>query len=619
MVTDKDNLMDQKINYKYTSSFDSDFKELATSYFSRNDSSKKLINKYEFKSFVESENETFYNLALMDLLGRENYINYWEQYKDQEAISKAALESCNNDQEKIGLISSAFDMLNNEKINVNQTIPFIKSFNSDELSILSKLSFIKVFKPDDSSTNRRINLLALRILSQSNGRDLIDICSGKGDFLEAAYQNNHDLNLFGQEINPFDHFVSRFRLYISGSLNHSIRLGNALTEPQFLEDNSLKKFDMVFTNFPFLQKINFDRVLENKKFWTNYQISFSPKNTADWIFIGLALNMLKPEGIAAAIISSGALLKITDKDIRQKLVEDDRIEAIIQLPDYTRIPTAMIVLSHGNKSIKMIDASEWSEPCRSENDADNEGIEKIYEWYKTGQESANCRIVSKSEIKANNYNLSLSRYFDSNSIRIKSPGILSSVTQRIFRGIQTMNKELDQLTVPNSNIVNPYKILSISNIEDGQITSELPLAYIESNKRFDRYCLEDGDIVLSAKGTNIKIAVACISQEEKVLATGNLIVIRVKKNKVNPYYLKAFFDCSTGKKLLQSIQTGSVIASINPSQLENLQISLPEKNIQEKIAALYLTKQDMIALTKKKLAELEQELENVYDLVTGEV
>jgi len=168
---------------------------------------------------------------------------------------------------------------------------------------------------------------------------------------------------------------------------------------------------------------------------------------------------------------------------------------------------------------------------------------------------------------------------------------------------------MDELSVP-SNEIGAYKILNLSNINNNIIDYDL-VAIKPNSDKMDKYLLQDGDVIVSAKSSKIKTAVVEITNDDKILASGNLLVLRPDKSKINPVYLKMFFESETGNKILSSIQTGTVILSINPSQLKKIDISLLDMKRQEELARKYMAKLDSIQVTKLKLQQLEQELKNI--------
>lgn len=470
---------------------------------------------------------------------------------------------------------------------------------------------------DPQSPNDSINQLALAMLAPEAGSSLLDLCSGQGKFLDQAYQQDPEVALFGQEIDPLNVIFSRYRLRKLGSRGHTIACGDAVREPAFLQSGHEQQFARIFSNFPFLMRIDqetLDAVLAN---WTRFPLELTTRNTADWLFVGTVLNLLAPDGRAAVILCSGPLFKQSDREIRAKLVENGLVEAIVHLPDnilsYTRVSADLLILSRDNASTLMIDASELHTSGRRVNEMSQDDISKVLALYQSRASSPLSRLVSRDEIRANDYNLDPSRYLVYSQIEVIAPVKLDDVAERIFRGVQIPADELDQITQPDPAVKKPYKILSIGDIQNGEVPFDLPLAYVEPSKRFDRYCLEPGDILLPAKGTKLKIAVAEIGEEDRIIATGNIIVIRPKQHKILPHYLKAFLDSQTGQQLLQSIQTGTQIVSISPSQLEEMTVSVLEMEQQEQITQQYRARQAEIRQLRRRLLALEADLEGLYD------
>lgn len=575
------------------------------------------------KRALENDASTLLTLILVDLTGLDSFKAAFDQNQDITSFADALKALALSDPEKTEILDLIMDHFAKGNTNLLDRREVILNLNPDEIPAILKLQLESLNRNDESAPNESLNSLAQKILLTSEGVDLFDVCSGQGHFLRSAYNQSNDLWLYGQEINPFNYLVSKYRLYKTGSKQYSIRLGDVLKDPQFLENGQLQTFDRVYSNFPFLMKVDYEKIDEVIRQWKNYPMFFNNRNTADWLFIGLVLNLLKASGRAVVIMSNGPLSKATDREIRRQLVDDGRIEAVIKLPDnmfsYTRISTVMMVLSSQNDSIKMIDASKMSVVGRRFKEFSDDQIDQIHECIYSNAESDLCHIATRDQIADSEYNLDPYNYFVTDKINIPNPAKLVDVTKNIFRGIQIPADQLDQMIIPQQISTSPYKILNASDIDNNQISSNLPLAYVEQSKRYDRYCIEDGDIVITAKGSKNKLAVARVNPDEKIIATGNLVVIRLDQERINPTYLKAFLDSETGQKLLQSIQTGNITATITPGQLENLDIALLDLEVQNKVAQHYQAKSEIITMTRKKLKQLESELESLFDLITQEV
>lgn len=122
-----------------------------------------------------------------------------------------------------------------------------------------------------------------------------------------------------------------------------------------------------------------------------------------------------------------------------------------------------------------------------------------------------------------------------------------------------------------------------ANISNGYMDEDLVEVHIDKIEKYKKYMLQDGDVIISARGTKISTAVAENIKERNIIATGNLIVVRCNDT-LEPYYLKAFFDSDEGNLCLSVAQTGSTIFAINPKQLCELQYDALDMEKQKRIA-----------------------------------
>ena len=220
----------------------------------------------------------------------------------------------------------------------------------------------------------------------------------------------------------------------------------------------------------------------------------------------------------------------------------------------------------------------------------------------------NVVIKSKEEFANNGYLLKVDNYVGVKEIQYHNPRKLADFVLDKYRGYQMTSKEVEELEDENGE----YEILTISDIDNGIISSDLKKVSVNDN-RFERYLVQENDIIISSKGTRIKIAVVNNIEYRKIVANGNLLVLRIDTNKLNPYYLASYLNSSNGQATLNQIQTGSVIISINPSNLIEMNISTFDIETQEKIANKYLIKQKQYLIAKEHLKKIEEEYKNYFD------
>ena len=139
--------------------------------------------------------------------------------------------------------------------------------------------------------------------------------------------------------------------------------------------------------------------------------------------------------------------------IRQRIIENNLIDTIMGLPPNlfygTSIPTCLIILKNKrkNKDIFFIDGSFEYYKDKRQNKLREEDISKILTAYRKRKDILKyCRAVSFEEIKANNYNLNISRY-------------LISAEEKSDINLNTLKREIDNLETEREKLRN-----SINNI-----------------------------------------------------------------------------------------------------------------------------------------------------------
>lgn len=109
---------------------------------------------------------------------------------------------------------------------------------------------------------------------------------------------------------------------------------------------------------------------------------FSKKTSSDWVFNALICDLLAEGGKAVAVMTTGAAQNSTDISMRKYLAERHMIESVITLPKrmfapYTSIGTSLIVFSHGNEGIRLVDATKLCLCGRRQNEFGHQNIEEI--------------------------------------------------------------------------------------------------------------------------------------------------------------------------------------------------------------------------------------------------
>lgn len=288
---------------------------------------------------------------------------------------------------------------------------------------------------------------------------IYDPTSGSGSLLinigkcVSKYVSNKDnIKYYAQELKENTYNLTRMNLVMRGIIPDNIvtRNGDTLEDdwPYFDDSDPSRTYnplyvDAVVSNPPYSQ--NWDPT--NKEGDARYaRYGLAPKAKADYAFLLHDLYHIKPDGIMTIVLPHGVLFRGGEEEkIRKALIENNNIDAIIGLPANiffgTGIPTIIMVLrqKRPNTDVLIIDASKGYIKVGKNNKLQASDIKKIVDTVVKRETTPKySKVVSKEEIRANEYNLNIPRYVDSSEEQ-ESWDIYASM----FGGIP--NEEIDKL------------------------------------------------------------------------------------------------------------------------------------------------------------------------------
>ena len=280
-------------------------------------------------------------------------------------------------------------------------------------------------------TPGEVAMLLARLLNAQLGDTICDPACGSGSLLIRVAKNvgSDDFALYGQESNGSTWALCRMNMFLHEMDNARIEWCNTITSTRLVEGDRLMKFNVVVANPPFsLDKWGQDHA-ENDPY-TRFWRGIPPKSKGDYAFISHMIEIaLEDEGRVGVIVPHGVLFRGgAEGKIRQKLVEDNMLEAVIGLPVNlffgTGIPAAIVIFNKArqpwseadtdrDKHVLFIDASREFQDDKNQNRLRAQDIDKIVEMFGI------FRAVDKysyaatfDEIKGNDFNLNIPRYVD---------------------------------------------------------------------------------------------------------------------------------------------------------------------------------------------------------------
>lgn len=286
-------------------------------------------------------------------------------------------------------------------------------------------------KAGEFYTPHRVSELVAKLAAPKPGDRICDPACGSGGLLiEAARKvGGRDFALFGMEVNGSTWALARMNMFLHGADSARIEWCNTLTSPALVENDRLMKFNIVVANPPFsLDKWGADEAESDRfnRFWRGVP----PKSKGDWAFISHMVEAaLEKEGRVAVVVPHGVLFRGgAEGRIRQKMIEDNLLDAVIGLPNNlfptTSIPVAIMVfdrsrekggLNQGRKDVLFIDASGKDNYVQSKNQntLSEMHIQGISDAYQARNEIAKyAHLAAFTEIKENDFNLNIPRYVD---------------------------------------------------------------------------------------------------------------------------------------------------------------------------------------------------------------
>lgn len=483
----------------------------------------------------------------------------------------------------------------------------LKIYGFDEDNLLAYLLFNNDLEDSikEASTPRGILKLAAKILDVQENESVLELCSGKGNFFVELALLRENIKYTGIELSMANNFIANIRASVLERDISSV-LSDAMT---YKAEN---KADKLFANYPFL--INVSDMENIVKDFVDFPYNIK-RVSADWVFNLKLVEQMKSGGKAVAIMKNGTTWNSTDKKIREYFVENGLIEATVLLPAKlfpgTSIATTLVIFSHGNTNIKMIDAGEnFTKEGRRNILSDNDISDILDLLQKDGKNSI---TISIKEIAENDYIINASRYLEK-APEIKDGVAIAGIVKSITRGAQLRASDLDE---NKSDEPTDYRYIMLSNINDGGIyfTDNQYLKDIQPNLK--KFCVRNNSIVLTKTGSaDFKSAVVQVAEDTEILATGNMFILEIDETKANPYYVQALFDSELGRALFKSIYVGSAIPTISLEKLRKLEIPLPSPEEQNIIGEKYKEELERIADLKEKLETSREKLKQIYNIKT---
>ncbi|MFW0928361.1 type I restriction-modification system subunit M [Providencia sp. VP23HZSY-1] len=343
-------------------------------------------------------------------------------------------------------------------------------------------------------TPKSVVTLLAEMLEPYQGK-VYDPCCGSGGmfvqslkFVESHQGKSKDIAIYGQELTSTTYKLAKMNLAVRGLTGN---LGERPADTFFADQHPDLKADFIMANPPFnLKDWRNEAELTNDPRFAGFRTP--PTGNANYAWILHMLSKLSEDGVAGFVLANGSMSSNTsgEGEIRQKLIEDDRIECMIALPGQlfftTQIPVCLWFISKSKQASAkygyrdrqgetlFIDARNLGTMIsRTQKELTAEDIATIADTYHAWRSSESelkrrvsakeisveqyqdragfCKVTTLEDIKANDFVLTPGRYVG--AAEVEDDGVafetkMQELTQTLYRQMDEA-AELDKVIRKN--------------------------------------------------------------------------------------------------------------------------------------------------------------------------
>ena len=303
-------------------------------------------------------------------------------------------------------------------------------------------------------TPKQVARLLVGCLEPAPGMSLYDpACGSGGMLLEAVHAARElggkkgTLQLFGQEMNLSTWAICRMNLVLHDIDDASIVRGDTLRAPGHTEGDGLRRFDRVLANPPFSLKGWGHEVWVGGDPWGRDRYGCPPAQYGDLAFVQHMLASLAPGGRLGVVLPHGILFRgHAEGRIRQALVEDDLVEAVIGLaPNLfygTGIPACVVLMRSGKPAerrgkVLFVDGSKAVSRGKNQNRmSDDDVVQLSTAYHRFADQPGFSKVASLEEIADQGFDLGIGRY-------VESPDLAPTTNPReLLERVEALQREL---------------------------------------------------------------------------------------------------------------------------------------------------------------------------------
>ncbi|MGN1174193.1 MAG: N-6 DNA methylase [Roseburia sp.] len=364
------------------------------------------LKKKEITSYDEKFSIGYLSLTYGKLVGSKEILEHVRKVENEFRITEGVLaESFNSaieraDAENVRIIFEEINSLDFEEE--------IEIYNVAK-RLLERMVLVGGRVSGEYSTSKALPKIVKALIDVEDDMSVYDACCGTGILVNSLA--NGKGKVFAQDINVSTIGIAAVMTILSGNKIGEVKCADSLYNPI----EHVEKYDRIICEPPlggtyskeYIMNIPSDNCL------------YEPTSDSRYLFIRHALATLKDDGIAAVLVPMGALFSSgSTGGIRQKLVDDNLIEAIIEFPmnmmmPYASVAAALVILKKNkmNDDIVMINSKDFFEKKSRAVTISDENVQRIAEIYRNREVIEGVsNTITKETAAENGYNLCTTQY-----------------------------------------------------------------------------------------------------------------------------------------------------------------------------------------------------------------
>lgn len=350
-----------------------------------------------------------------------------------------------------------------------------------------------------------------------------------------------------------------------------------------LEIKEYSNIEICSATLPLNLNSSFDLALSIPPFGIkgDYKAKGFSSNDSSCAFAEDLLNNINSNGKLVFIAPQGITFNEQTQPFRTNILNNYKLKTVSLFPNklfaLTNIQTVLFEIENGittdiklnEYELKNNNLTEINQLVVSKEDVENQGSLLIHPF-----------LTQQDDIM---------KKYNGSSCEKK---MLENVVKDLFRGKSDI-KYIEE----NGNI----KVINIADVKESYVDFSNLRSIYEDERKNLRYELQNGDILLTSRGTDIRTAIFEKPDNQMYVAAAGLIVIRPTDASMSKY-LQMFFASEIGTKMLDSCKKGTSIINIVPADIKKLLIPiLPIEKI------LKLTEKHQEVMDKMEKAKHEAE------------